>query len=226
MARNPYRTPPPAQEGEAPDPSGEFRLGGPGAYSVPDIPSSTDPDYTTSYSPTLDVSNDGDTLPDSIRIGKREPPPNDPNNRDYNRKRKANFKRRHSVEEYVIGWDIKQEGIPRPRVPEWEQDILPSRPTADNSPLGYAFRRPWHIPRNIRDAVGEDAETHVSLADHRRTYEIYGMQPRGILGRNTFRLEPEPWDEDFYYAPPASEDNAQPTPAFSAGRGNRAFRAG
>lgn len=201
---NPYARPVNAENGEAPDPSGEFQLGGPGVYSVADIPETTDPEYRDGYSPVLKAggSPDGTNLPDDIRTQRREPPPNDPNQREYWRIRRSEFLERHSVENYNTGWDVQQYKVPPGQNPLWTQERLPIRPTADNSPLNYTMSRPWHIPRNIKDAVGEHAVTHFSLADHRRLYEIYGMQPQGETGVNTYRHDTRPWDNNLY--PPAT----------------------
>ena len=42
---------------------------------------------------------------------------------------------------------------------------------------------------------------HFSMADHRRNYEILGMRPVQTR-RNTYRLEPVPWDIDVVDLPP------------------------
>lgn len=221
MARNPYAAPQAAKNGEAPDPSGKFRLGGPGVYAVPDIPETTDPEYTDGYSPELDPQghSSGEKLPSDIRIDKRQPPINDPNNRKYWRTRWSNHLERHSVEETETGWDVQQRTIgPPAQNPMWNDPRLPIRPTADDSPLGYQFTRPWHIPRNAADAIGEDAELHFSLADHRRKYPIMGMHPRGSVGTNTYRADPRPWDEDLFIPPQAPD---MPGGTVS---GNRSYR--
>jgi hypothetical protein len=203
---NPYARPA-ATDGAAPDPSGRFRMGGPGRYAVPDVPETTDPEYTTGFSPELATSGspDGTKLPDDIRIGTREPPPNDPNRTDVNQRRYSEFHERHSVEQTTVGWKVQQHKIPAPVVPEWTQERMPTRPTADNSPLGYLFTRPEHHPRNIKDAVGEDAVAHFSMADHRRKYEIFGQKPQGDVGVNTFRVSPKPWDNNLFVPPRAAE---------------------
>lgn len=207
---NPYARPP-AHAGEAPDPSGRFRFGGPGRYSVMDIPESTDPDYTTGYASELAAggSPDGTALPSDIRVGTREEPENDPNDREYNARRYSNFHKRHSVEEYELDWHVKQRRVPPGQNPLWTQDRPPIRPTADLAPAGYQFTRPWHIPRHVQDALGEDAVTHFSMADHRRVYQIMGQAPRGGLGVNTYRANPRPWDESLFVpVDPANEAGA------------------
>jgi hypothetical protein len=157
--------------------------------------------------------------PSDIRIGSREAPPNDPNDRDYNATVYSEQRQRYSVEQTTVGWKVQQHTVQRPIVPEWTQDRLPVRPTADMAPAGYQFQRPWHIPRNIKDAVGEDAVTHFSMADHKRVTEIYGMAPQGRLGANTYRANPRPWDAELYYPPDDANLNG-------AVYGNRSFRLG
>jgi hypothetical protein len=209
-APNPYVRPAARTDGSAPDPSGVFRIGGPGRYAVPDIPESTDPEYTNGFSPQLATrgSSDGTMLPDNIRIGTREPPENDPNDREYNARRYSEFHKRHSVETTTVGWKVQQHKVPAGQNPLWTQERLPTRPTATDAPAGYMFTRPWHIPRNIKDAVGEDAVAHLSMADHRRDYEIFGMQPQGGIGVNTFRPSVRPWDDNLYL-PPRAADSAE-----------------
>ncbi len=207
---NPYARPVSRGDGAAPDPSGVFRLGGLAAYAVPDVPESTDPDYTTGFSPELAAngSPDGTKLPDDIRIGTRKPPENDPNDREYNARRYTEHRIRHAVEETTVGWTVQQHKVPPGQNPLWTQERLPTRPTATRSPLGYMFQRPEHRPRNIKDAVGEDAVTHLSMADHRRNYEIFGQKPQGGVGMNTFRASPRPWDDNLF-VPPRAADTAE-----------------
>lgn len=47
---------------------------------------------------------------------------------------------------------------------------------------------------------------HFSMADHRRNYDIYGMRPV-TSRRNTYRIEPTPWDIDIVDMPPAANSN-------------------
>ncbi len=218
--QNPYAAPQ-GRAGEAPNSAGEFQWQGYSRYAVPDIPESTDPEWTTGYSPALRVagSPDGSALPDDIRVGHREPPPNDPNQHPYNERRYSEFHKRHAVEEYSEGWKVQQARIPGPRMPLWEQERAPTRPTANQSPTNYAFCRPWHVPRNAADALGPQAVLHFSLADHRRTYEVWGMKPQGRVGANTYRASPRPWDEALFVPPPVA-DRATPNGV----PGNRSYR--
>lgn len=47
---------------------------------------------------------------------------------------------------------------------------------------------------------------HFSMADHRRNYDIYGMRPVSSR-RNTYRIEPTPWDIDIVDMPPSENSN-------------------
>lgn len=215
---NPYAARAPARAGEAPGPS---MLAVHGRYAVPDVPVTTDPEYVDgAYATQLDPDYESGTTPDPIRTGVQEPPINDPNVRVYNARRFENFHERHSVEHTSESWDVQQHTVAPAQNPLWEQERLPIRPSANRSPLGYLFTRPWHIPRNINDAVGEGAVNHVSMADHRRTYEIYGMAPRDRMGVNTFRLDPQPWDQGLF---PVDQDFTPPATG-SVQTGSHAYR--
>lgn len=47
---------------------------------------------------------------------------------------------------------------------------------------------------------------HFSMADHRRKYEILGMRP-ATSRRNTYRIEPTPWDVNVVDMPPTENSN-------------------
>lgn len=227
MARpgmNPYARPA-MRDGEAPDPTNEQVFAGPGAYAVTDAPDSSDPEYQDgAYASELrrGGSPDGSKLPSDIRIGTREEPENDPNDREYNRRQWSNKLQRHSVEDTATGWTVQQHKAgPPAQNPMWTQERMPIRPTATNSPLNYQFRRPWHFPRNIAEidpTLAVEERMHFSMADHRRVYPIMGMKPQGRIGVNTYRSDPQPWDDELFITPPASEVTR---PDFS---GNRSYR--
>jgi hypothetical protein len=73
--------------------------------------------------------------------------------------------------------------------PRWVPPPEP-RPTTAMSPHTFLFQRPFDqtIARRL---TGK----HVSLADNRRQYEILTMAPV-TPRRNTYRIEPSPWDTD------------------------------
>lgn len=190
--------------GEAPDPTSRYRPSGSFRYAVPSPPDSSDPDYTLGFSSELENggSPDGKALPSDIRIGTREEPENDPNNKAYTSRRYADQNFQYNQQEMTsTGWKVQQQKVPAGQNPMWTQERLPVRLTADSSPMGTFFKRYWHIPRNIKDALGPDAVTHFSMADHRRAYEIMGQKPQGRLGVNTYRASPRPWDESLYVVP-------------------------
>src|SRR3546814_8827957 len=98
-----------------------------------------------------------------MRIGRREPPFNDPNDKRYSDRRDQDRKNRQADEVTTVGWNVQQQKVQAPSVPEWSQERAPIRPTATQSPDGYRFFRQWHLPRNIRDQSEEDrSEEHTS----------------------------------------------------------------
>lgn len=81
------------------------------------------------------------------------------------------------------------------------------RPMQRMGPRSYSFTR--YFDQLNRTSYGDpltgSARTfngqHFSMADHRRNYEILGMQaPRSR--RNTYRIEPAPWDTSIVDLPP------------------------
>ena len=71
---------------------------------------------------------------------------------------------------------------------------------------------------------------HMSLADHRRDYEIYGQVPVK-RARNTYRLEPTPWDADIIDSPaqdqiPVQAEIEVPATVQNNYMGNRTYRMG
>jgi hypothetical protein len=110
--------------------------------------------------------------------------------------------RRHSVE--IIdanGWVEKpsepQRFAPNPR----SMHIANSRITQGLMPRSYSFWRPFNSGQTKGQGPREFNGMHFSMADHRRTYDIFGMQPPQHK-RNTYRLPPEPWDTDIVDMPP------------------------
>jgi hypothetical protein len=157
--------------------------------------------YTDGFSPELAVagSADGTKLPSDIRIGRREPPPNDPNVKAYTQLRTSEQNRRYSADVYVPGqWRVHQEKPAVPKIPDQVDEKPPIRPTQTMAPTDNLLVRPWHHPRNAADALGPGATLHFSMADHRRLYPIMLQQPRGGVGNNIFRVQPQPWDADLY----------------------------
>lgn len=100
---------------------------------------------------------------------------------------------RHNGQEFVDadGRELRREvGGPGKRAAPDSRRTPPAegRVTQQMSPSFYTFTRPFdqHLARQFN---GE----HFSMADHRRTYPVLGMQP--VHGRrNTYRVDPPPWD--------------------------------
>lgn len=222
-AVNPYADRRTRTRGEAPGPGAGSGIHV-AAYAVRD---NDIPDYTTGYATELDPDYESGTTPDAIRIGAAEPPVNDPNDRRYWRKRTRELHARQTQDDYVTGWDVEQHAVAGPQNPLWTQDRPPTRPTADNSPTGYAHRRSdWHQPRFMHDVDPEMVEAgmhHVSMADHRRAFEIYGMRSHDRVGVNTFRFDPQPLAEDLY---PPDQNRESQFPNTPAQTGNRSMRLG
>jgi hypothetical protein len=68
------------------------------------------------------------------------------------------------------------------------QPVPESRPTQLMSPNNYVYTRPFDATL-ARRFNGH----HFSMADHRRTYPVFGMAPV-FTRRNTYRADPAPWD--------------------------------
>src|SRR5215211_3622580 len=125
--------------------------------------------------------------------------------------RDADDARRHSVEDQdADGWE-ERKGIrsgdrrwaDNPRLDPPPED----RPTMRMAPRSYSFTRYFdQLNRTDGDEPSTGAARrlngmHFSMADHRRDYEIGGMAPQRTL-RNTYRLEPGPWDAGIVDLPP------------------------
>lgn len=221
---NPYQNVPNGEGRNTPAEQESIYIGV-NSYAVTQSPDSAQRGYTTAYATSLQSGGSTTGTPSSLRIGTREEPENDPNDKAYNRKRHRSFFRRHKVEETTLGWNVKQRRIPPPNVPEWNKTPAQERPTQNDSPDGYRFTRPWHIPRPIQQIFGTGAVAHFSMANHKRVTEINGMEPRGQLGVNTYRAQPRPWDEDITVRPEPVSGTEYASNVFgnTAQRGGRVF---
>jgi hypothetical protein len=111
---------------------------------------------------------------------------------------------RHSVESQdADGWtelkgvlptDMRWADNPRRNPP------AETRPTMSMAPSSYLFTRPF-----AKDVARFFNGMHFSMADHRRDYDILGMAPPRAR-RNTYRVEPQPWDIDIVDMPPTNFD--------------------
>lgn len=108
------------------------------------------------------------------------------------RKYDAETAQRESVtNQQAIGWAERKgtSGKQRAPDPRWTPPPEP-RLTSQLAPRTYTFQRPFDqtIARRLNGQ-------HVSLADNRRQYQILTMRPV-TMRRNTYRVEPSPWDTD------------------------------
>ena len=177
-----------------------------GAYSVPTLESGSPYNDEFGWGPKLRTSPT--EIPSAQRlqamptIDRRPQPLTESPEIFWDRLDKDDAKR-HSVEsQHTIGWgekkgvfptDLRWVDNPRRKPPP------ESRITQKLAPRSYSFTRPFdqHSARTLNG-------THFSMADHRRKYEILGMAPI-VKPRNTYRLEPTPWDVDVTDTAPARE---------------------
>lgn len=173
------------------------------------------------WAPKLRVSPIG--VPDGSRLGAQprrdyRPDPTRPPE-EFWRKIDADDLFRHSVESVTT---MPGEAKTRPG------DIDPGRgafrwapnprsiPPAENRvtqrmhPITYFFTRPFD-QRMAHRLNG----LHFSMADHRREYDVLGMAPAKTR-RNTYRIEPSPWDSDIVDMPaPDSTPDIRPMPGIA-----------
>jgi hypothetical protein len=104
------------------------------------------------------------------------------------------------------GTSVQARWAPNPR------STPPPEPRITNrlSPGSYSFVRPFDQFNRQYDSDPPTGSarhlngTHFSMADHRRNYDILGMTPP-MIRRNTFRIEPSPWDTDIVDLPPQQD---------------------
>lgn len=134
-------------------------------------------------------STDPDRLDNRTRVDSRASAA-DP--RGWWRRKTADIAKRESVtNKNAVGWNERKGGSGKSHAPRpLGKDTGEPRPTTGMGPNTYFFSRPF-------DATMERRFTgdHFSMADHRRTFEIYGMAP-AVRARNTYRIEPGPTDRD------------------------------
>jgi hypothetical protein len=124
--------------------------------------------------------------------------------------RDADEARRHSVEDQdANGWDEKKGPLKSWARNPRETPPPETRITEKLSPRSYSFLRPFD---QLQKGLGERRLNgiHFSMADHRRNYEVTtNFEVR--TSRNTYRIDPTPWDTDMADIPPRYEPD---TPQF------------
>lgn len=163
----------------------------------------TDAPYTDSFgwSPSPRISVNG--TPDAMRLQDfpvRTMRPGDSDAPEvYYRPLDADKAHRSSVESVdADGIEILKSEYKRAPDPRWNPPAE-TRITEKLSPHRYSFTRPFDQGTKGNGARHLNG-MHFSMADHRREYEILGMQPIAAR-RNTYRVDPTPWDADMYDVP-------------------------
>lgn len=200
-----------------------------GAYAAPDL--RTDAPYTDTFGwgPKTRISVDGtpDAMREMVFPVRQGGPEGGTPPKQYWRKRDVDEAKRESVTETdANGWDERKGSY---RVGRNAREIPPpeTRWTERLSPANWSFTRPFD---QLAKGTGARALNgmHFSMADHKRNYEIGGMRP-WRPNRNTYRVEPAPWDADMYDVPP-QETMGNPmqaryqAPGYTPEIGNRSYR--
>jgi hypothetical protein len=196
-------------------PNGEFIVPEHSAHGYLDSP------FGAYAAPPHRLNDAGNPIPLEFRPSGENPPAEHFRHRDHD------DRLRHSVEtQDADGHTIVKERrgfVPHPlSVPSAEP-----RPTQQMSPSSYLFVRPFGqgFQRTFNG-------NHFSMADHRRDYEIGTVKKAVKSRRNTYRVEPSPWDADTVDMPaniepdiPQGRITVIPLPPRS-GSANRSFRLG
>lgn len=213
-----------------------------GSYAAPSLESGDAYIDEFGWGPDLRVSTV--ETPSAQRIGaiprfQDYPDPQKPPEAWYGAK-DADDKHRESVtEQKAVGWkELKGIAVgdlrwaPNPRLKPPEEP----RVTDKLSPANYSFTRPFDQLNRTYDGQPPSGSarqfngSHFSMADHRRTYEAVGTMPVRT-GRNTYRLEPTPWDTDVVDLPsnagpdtPSARIRSIEVPSVGAAYGSRSYR--
>jgi hypothetical protein len=213
-----------------------------GSYAAPSLEAGDAYTDTFGWGPELRVSTV--QTPSAQRLGAIPrfgdyPDPTKPPQTWYDRL-DADDKRRDAVTtQNATGWgelkgvapgDLRWADNPRRKPP------AENRVTQQQSPANYSFTRPFdQFNRTYANGPASGSARHLnglhfSMADHRRTYEAVGTMPVRT-GRNTYRMEPTPWDTDVVDLPsqsgpdtPSARIRSIEVPSSSAAYGTRSYR--
>lgn len=154
-------------------------------YAVGNDPSGYAPEigWAPSVEQTLDPTRTGDAVRHDRRANLRNP-------WAWWSRLTADENARHSVEFVDANGFEENKGSRSWAANPREIPVPESRPTQKMSPHQYVFMRPFD-QEVARRFTGE----HFSLAANRRNYDILTMAPVSPW-RNTYRMEPTPWDTD------------------------------
>lgn len=173
------------------------------AYAAPDIHQDAPYNDEFGWGPKTRISVEG--TPDAMR--EFAAPVRDfrvnPQNQDaFFAQRDADEKQRESVtDQDANGWTEKKDRYKIGPDPRWNPPAE-TRVTEQLAPRSYSFTRPFDQGTKGNGARQLNGQ-HFSMADHRRDYPILGIRPWSAH-RNTYRVDPAPWDADMYDVPPQS----------------------
>lgn len=172
------------------------------AYAAPDI--HTDAPYTDTFGWGPKTRIGVDSTPDAMRefavpIREMRPPGNQSDIPWYQALDADTKRRESSTETDANGWDEKKDRYKIGPDPRWNPPAE-TRLTEKLSPRRYSFTRPFDQLSKGNGARHFNG-IHFSMADHRRDYPILGIKPWSTR-RNTYRVDPAPWDADMYDVPP------------------------
>lgn len=193
------------------------------AFAAPDLRSDAPYTDTFGWGPKTRISVSG--TPDAMRElefpVRQDGPTGGTPPRRYWRKRDADEAQRESVTELdANGWEITKNQYHVGRNPR-ETPPPETRWTEKLSPANWSFTRPFD-----RNSKGNGARSlngmHFSMADHRRDYTIGGMRP-WRQSRNTYRMDPSPWDADMYDVPPTETQNVTNQARYQAPSGPQEY---
>lgn len=200
------------------------------AYAAPDIHRDAPYNDEFGWGPRTRISVEN--TPDAMRefaAPVRDFRVNAEHQYDFYRQRDADEKQRESVtDQDGNGWDEKKDRYKIGPDPRWNPPAE-TRVTEKLSPRSYSFTRPFDQGTKGNGARQLNGQ-HFSMADHRRDYPILGMRPWN-QHRNTYRVDPAPWDAEMYDVPPESTMGAVTNGRIQAvdvpgDSGNRSYRLG
>lgn len=212
-----------------------------GDYSVPDPLRSNAP-YTNGqgWSPSYRISPDN--FPDATRLGTipleqyDEDAHQASDASSFYHSRDADKAERSSVEyqdadgwtenKAFPGYPLAAAGANRWARNPRETPPPEPRPTTSMAPRTYTFLRPFMTGQHKMGSRHLNG-LHFSMAAHRRTYDVTGTTPVRNL-RNTYRLDPAPWDSGIVDMPPANArtvaDMQEVPPTVEVGYQSRSWR--
>jgi hypothetical protein len=199
------------------------------AYAAPDVHSDAPYTDTFGWGPRIGIAvqNTPDAMREFAAPVRDTRPPGNQSPIPYYSTLDADEKSRESVtDQDANGWDEKKARYRIGPDPRWNPPAE-TRVTERMAPRSYSFVRPFDQGSKGNGARQLNGQ-HFSMADHRRNYEILGMKPWS-QARNTYRVDPAPWDAEMYDVPPESTMGAVTNARIQAvdipyDNGSRSFR--